>query len=605
MSMTSHLTSAQRRSFVYPVARFAIAAVSLIVGSATASAQTLTTYNGGAGSGLWSAGSNWTSGTPTNSGTFGLTFSGSTLTTSTNDIGAASSTINVSSLTFTNNGANATAPFALNAAGSRTLTLEPNALITGSSLSTAGTSTLNLGLVASGTVTFDLQTNHRVNVNSTWTGTGTLIKNGPAELALFASVTPFDTLQLNAGTLTFGNAATQDGAAGKVVTVNAGTINVATGTTNFSVAANGNFNWRAFFGQSSTSTAINFNTPTATGTNLTITLQTTGTTQNAITGTIRDNLTSTVALSAPLSGSSTFRLTGSNSYTGGTTLSSGTLSFATNSLGTSGSVRLNGGTLRWESGNTQDISSRIAMTSGSTATLDTNGNNVAFASGIGGSTSAALTKLGAGMLTLSGSNTYTGPTTVSGGTLAVNGILGSGSVSVAAATWLQGSGTIGGPVNVQGTLSPGSSPGVLTVGSVVLGGPSTTLIEIDGVTRGTQYDGVNITGTSNSLTYGGVLSLNFGALSPNGTTYDIFNFTGGHLGNYTTVTSTGAYAGAWDNLGSGTFQFVSGGQTLTFSQSTGDIIVVPEPAGLAAAGLGIAAIAGAWKRRSRHAAARG
>jgi autotransporter-associated beta strand protein len=212
-----------------------------------------------------------------------------------------------------------------------------------------------------------------------------------------------------------------------------------------------------------------------------------------------------------------------------------------------------------------------------------------------------LTLGGNGRLTLSGSNSYTGPTAVNTGTLAVNGIIGSGTVSVAAAAWLQGTGTIGGAENVQGTLSPGTSPGVITLGSLTLGGSSTSLIEITGTVRGSGYDGVNITGTSSSLAYAGALSLSFGNVSAfaNDTVLDIFNFSGGSLGSYTTVSSTGFYAGGWSDIGGGQFRLVSGGQTLTFDQATGDIIVVPEPAAIALVGIGVAASLTVLRRRRK------
>jgi fibronectin-binding autotransporter adhesin len=305
-------------------------------------------------------------------------------------------------------------------------------------------------------------------------------------------------------------------------------------------------------------------------------------------------------------------LSGTNVFTGGLTVVGGTLQAGSAlALGAaSAPIVTQGGVL--DLGGFGITRTGTVSFTGGTVQSGTLTNNTVVFDGQSGTVSAALagsvglTKTTSGTLTLSGNNTYSGPTTVSGGALAVNGVLGTGTVSVAAAAWLQGTGTIGGPVAVDGTLSPGNAgAGVFTLASTVLGGTSTTQIEINGLTRGTQYDGVNITGTSTSLTYGGALSLAFGNGSAfaNGTTFDVFNFLGGFSGAYTTVTSTGFYAGTWTQIGTGTYQLWSGGQSLTFSPSTGDIIVVPEPAGLAVVGLGIAAAVGAWRRRRRQTAA--
>ena len=78
---------------------------------------------------------------------------------------------------------------------------------------------------------------------------------------------------------------------------------------------------------------------------------------------------------------------------------------------------MNGGTLQWNGTNPRTFPSRIVMLSGKTATLDTNGNTVHLASTVGSASSGSLTKAGAGILSLDGTVTYTGATTINAGTL--------------------------------------------------------------------------------------------------------------------------------------------------------------------------------------------
>lgn len=223
-----------------------------------------------------------------------------------------------------------------------------------------------------------------------------------------------------------------------------------------------------------------------------------------------------------------------------------------------------------------------------------------------GTNKTSVTKTGTGTWTLSGANSYTGATTISDGTLSVNGSLASGSaVTVNSGGTLGGSGTIGGTVTVAsgGFLAPGNSPGVLTVGSLTLNTGSTTSMEIVGATtRGTDYDGITIT-TTNGLTYGGTLSLAFTSTLTNGNTLDLFSFTDSDVGNFTSIVSTGVYAGSWSS-GSGVWTFTGNDQLLTFDLASGDLNVaasmIPEPSAFALIG-GMLVLVSACVRSRRRA----
>ena len=261
--------------------------------------------------------------------------------------------------------------------------------------------------------------------------------------------------------------------------------------------------------------------------------------------------------------------------------------------------------------NASFVGLQTTWTTNHTLTLGGNGSGVGIVQGAiinnGNATNTSITsviKTESSKWVFSGNNTYTGTTTINGGTLLVNGSLAAASaVSVNSGGTLGGNGTIGGSVTVNsgGTLSPGNSPGVLTVGSLVLSGGSTTLLEVNGVTtRGTDYDGINIT-TGSGLTYGGNLTFSFGNSLSNGNTLNLFSLiTGSATGAFANVTSTGSYAGTWTSSNS-TWSFSNVTQTLTFDQTTGSLSIaaIPEPATLALCLL--AAVAGFLSVRRRAA----
>ncbi len=191
-------------------------------------------------------------------------------------------------------------------------------------------------------------------------------------------------------------------------------------------------------------------------------------------------------------------------------------------------------------------------------------------------TPQSLIKQSPGTLRLTGSNSYTGETKVNGGKLVIDGdnSAATGDVTVAGTATLGGSGTIGGAVFILdgGTLSPGNSPGQLTLlDDLTLSGSSTLLVEFSGSGSG-MYDQLDVQGT---FTAGGALSLMLidGFTPLYGASFTIFNGTtpGYDLGSFDILTNLGGGL-SWDT---------------SDLASAGIVTVVPEPSTYALVGFAL------------------
>ncbi|WP_216332681.1 autotransporter domain-containing protein [Rhizobium sp. X9] len=205
-------------------------------------------------------------------------------------------------------------------------------------------------------------------------------------------------------------------------------------------------------------------------------------------------------------------LAGNNSYSGGTTISAGTLKGTAKSFGSGG------------------------IANDAQLVVDGAGALSNVISGTG-----TFEKTGEGNLVLTGNSTYTGVTAVSSGKLSVNGSL-SSAVSVGSGATLGGSGSIGGlTVGSGGTLAPGNSIGTLTsTGNATFASGSSYAVEIDAAGNS---DRLAVTGT---ITIDNDVSLvvtpltNHSAFSL-GTRYSILTATGGITGTFSSIDENFVY----------------------------------------------------------------
>lgn len=218
-------------------------------------------------------------------------------------------------------------------------------------------------------------------------------------------------------------------------------------------------------------------------------------------GTAIANLAGNATLQKTTSGSAI--LSGTNTYTGSTTISAGALTFLT-------STSLYGGnTTRWNSGNisaasgstiafglglgggfspdnitnlitnlTQNQTTSGGIAAGAKIGLDTSGDNAtistAFKNRTGtGSGTLSLVKLGEGTLSLTGNNSYTGGTFIETGTLTGNSLSLKGNITNNGTLLLGTYGTYQTEVSGNGNLLIGNGANVILTGNATMTGGTT------------------------------------------------------------------------------------------------------------------------------------
>lgn len=187
---------------------------------------------------------------------------------------------------------------------------------------------------------------------------------------------------------------------------------------------------------------------------------------------------------------------------------------------------------------------RLASVRGFSGEADGGAGTDRFEIAVGSSDAAPIT-LGAGSFsnfeTLEmqsgvasyGGNSSFGTITISGGRLIglVGSRLAAGTITVASGATFGSAGAVVGNVAVAGTLSPGASPGTMTVqGNVSLAGSSTSLFEV----TPTVSDTLIVSGTL-TIAPGATLTMTGTRPLTPGVTYDLIAAAGGITGSFTTI----------------------------------------------------------------------
>jgi fibronectin-binding autotransporter adhesin len=194
-------------------------------------------------------------------------------------------------------------------------------------------------------------------------------------------------------------------------------------------------------------------------------------------------------------------------------------------------------------------------------------------------------KSNTGALTLTGNSaaTYTGATTVNGGTLLVNGNIAGSTATINVGGTLGGTGTTG-LVNVLGgSIAPGVTVGTLATGAISLNSAATLKLELaQAGAIGGANDLLSVTG---NLTLDGTLQ--------------VTTLSGFGLGTYRLINYTGALTNNGLDLESAFLAIYPGSLIDTATLGQVNLVVVPEPGAFAGILGGFSVLLGLQRFRRR------
>jgi autotransporter-associated beta strand protein len=220
-----------------------------------------------------------------------------------------------------------------------------------------------------------------------------------------------------------------------------------------------------------------------------------------------------------------------------------------------GAVTINAGTVQFGNGSANGIlpSGGTVLDSGNL--VFNRSGNVLVPNAISGA--GTITKNGSSVLTMSGSNSFSGTMVVNNGTMVLNGVL-SGRLTNAAGSVMGGSGTNAGAVNIAGLLQPSASvgtPATFTSGdtlSVASGGSLAFNLSGSDSTPGNGINDLLAVGGDLDLN-NNIIALNFLGVPQPGVPYTLINFSGAQNGSFNS-TVAGTHFGSILNQGTSPVQ---------------------------------------------------
>ncbi len=414
-----------------------------------------------------------------------------------------------------------------------------------------------------------------LTINGNWTtGTnrwsGIVINNGTVTMANGQNGGgPFNFgvyATLNGGTLNLNSNTAIGGAnAGNNFLINGGTLDNTSGssktlTNNPVVNIAADFAYSTAGGTSANNLSLGAGLTTLNGAAGARTITTNGSGTLTLSGVIKNG----TATGLTKAGTGNLTLGGVNTYTGTTTVTDGTLNVGVaGAINSASAVTVNGSSAVLNLGTFNDTVGIVTLQGGgqinsSTGVLSSSGSfelqSGSVSAKLGGS-GIALNKTTGGTVTLSGVSTYTGLTTIGGGTLAFSG---SGSLAQANATTVNGGGTLDiSQSSSLVTIGDLSGSGTVNLGAAQLVSGNNT----NSTFSGTINDGGLGGGTGGSLTYNGSA---------------IFTLSGANTYTGATTINSGTLAvGANDTIGGGSSVAINGG-TLdlgTFNQTVAGVVL--------------------------------